>query len=123
MRSIFRRQIAIVTVTVATSAGTVYAQESVVQGAKLSQSAASTTAMMLPQLEQAALQSNPTLAQAQAIIQAAEARRLQAGLLPNPVVGGQVNNFAFRSPSKSADYQGFVVQTIPLGGKLKKMRQ
>ena len=76
----------------------------------------------LLQIEQLAIQSNPTLAQAQSSIPAAEGRRRQAGLLPNPVVGGEVQNFAFRDVGISPAYLGFAVQTIPLGGKLRKMR-
>ncbi len=82
----------------------------------------SNTSMTLPQIEQMAIQSNPTLAQAQSSIPAAEGRRRQAGLLPNPVLGGEVENFAFRALSIKPAYFGFGVQTIPLGGKLRKMR-
>ncbi|MDZ4836897.1 MAG: TolC family protein [Candidatus Melainabacteria bacterium] len=80
------------------------------------------SAMSLTQVEQLAIQTNPTLVQAESIIRAAEGRRKQAGLLPNPVVGGEVENFAFRALNQKPTYLGFVVQTIPLGGKLKKMR-
>lgn len=41
-------------------------------------------AMTLDELEQIALESNPTLVQAGMAVQAAEGRRLQAGLYPNP---------------------------------------
>lgn len=78
--------------------------------------------MTLSQIEQLAVQSNPTLAQAESSIPAAQGRRRQAGLLPNPVVGGEVQNFAFRDLGISPAYLGFGVQTIPLGGKLRKMR-
>src|SRR5262245_15209877 len=87
-----------------------YAQEAPAPGSAVMPLAGAAGSMTLPQLEQAALQCNPTLAQAQAVIRAAEARRLQAGLLPNPVVGGQVNDFAFRALGHKPDYQGFVVQ-------------
>src|SRR5262245_34991504 len=43
--------------------------------------------LTLADLERMALQANPTLAEAQAAIRAAEGRRVQAGLWPNPVVG------------------------------------
>ena len=82
----------------------------------------SASAMTLKQVEDLAVQSNPTLAQAAFSIPAAQARRRQAGLLPNPVAGGEVQNFAFRNPGISPAYLGFAVQTIPLGGKLRKMR-
>lgn len=81
------------------------------------------TGMGLSQVEQIATTGNPTLAQTQAVIQAARGRLLQAGLLPNPVVGGAVDNFAFKSPGNTPTYSGFVVTTIPLGGKLAKMRR
>ncbi len=43
----------------------------------------------LAELEQAALQNNPTLAQSQANLSAAHGRHLQAGLYPNPMIGYQ----------------------------------
>lgn len=79
--------------------------------------------MTLEQIEQLATQSNPTLAQAESNIPAAKGRRLQAGLLPNPVLGGEIENFAFRALGIKPGYLGFGVQTIPLGGKLRKMRK
>ena len=45
--------------------------------------------LTLADLEQMALSNNPTLAQAAAEIRAASARKLQAGLYPNPTVGYQ----------------------------------
>lgn len=78
--------------------------------------------MTIGQVEQLALQSNPTLAQAESSIPAAKGRQHQAGLLPNPVVGVETENFAFRALRIKPAYYGFAVQTIPLGGKLKKMR-
>ncbi|MGH9801183.1 MAG: hypothetical protein ACRD82_12530, partial [Blastocatellia bacterium] len=44
------------------------------------------TGLTLEALEQLALKNNPTLSQAEAAIQAAEGRRRQAGLWPNPTV-------------------------------------
>lgn len=79
--------------------------------------------LSLAQVEQMAIQVNPTLAQAEFGIPAAEQRRRQAGLLPNPVVGGEVQSFAFRALDKNPTYLAFAVQTIPLGGKLRKMRK
>jgi cobalt-zinc-cadmium efflux system outer membrane protein len=77
----------------------------------------------LAQLEQIALKNNPTLAQADLSIRAAEGRRLQAGLLPNPIVGYSGEEFAFRSFSNKSEHFFFVEQEIPLGGKLKKSQQ
>jgi outer membrane protein, heavy metal efflux system len=78
--------------------------------------------MKLEDLEAMALQRNPTLAQADAAIRAAEGRQRQAGLFPNPVAGYFVDELAFRSPGETAEHGAFIEQTIPLGGKLSKAR-
>jgi cobalt-zinc-cadmium efflux system outer membrane protein len=78
--------------------------------------------MKLEDLEAMALQRNPTLAQAEAAVRAAEGRQRQAGMFPNPVAGYFVDEFAFRSPSETAEHGAFIEQTIPLGGKLSKAR-
>jgi cobalt-zinc-cadmium efflux system outer membrane protein len=77
----------------------------------------------LEELEAMAVQRNPTLAQAEAAVRAAEGRRRQAGLFPNPVAGYFVEEFAFRSPSETAEQGAFIEQTIPLGGKLSKAKR
>lgn len=74
----------------------------------------------LAELEKIALQNNPTLKQAQAIIEATKGKAKQSGLLPNPVVGYQGEEYAFRRWTQRSEHFGFVEQTIPLGGKLKK---
>ncbi len=79
--------------------------------------------MRLEELEQLALQNNPTLAQAEASIRAAQGRRRQSGMFPNPVVGYQGEEFAFRDFSNKAEHFFFVEQTIPLGGKLSKAKR
>lgn len=79
--------------------------------------------MRLEDLEAMANQRNPTLAQANAAIRAAEGRRRQAGLFPNPVAGYFLEEFAFRSPGETAEQGVFIEQTIPLGGKLSKARR
>src|SRR6185369_15273666 len=79
--------------------------------------------MRLEDLEAMALQHNPTLAQADAAIRAAQGRRKQAGLFPNPVAGYFLEEFAFRSPGETAEQGVFIEQTIPLGGKLSKARR
>lgn len=79
--------------------------------------------MRLEELEQMALQNNPTLAQAEASIRAAQGRRRQAGMFPNPVVGYQGEEFAFRDFSNKAEHFFFVEQTVPLGGKLGKAKR
>src|SRR6202158_2080674 len=71
----------------------------------------------LEQLQQMALQTNPTFAQSAANIQAAEGRKKQAGLYPNPTVGYQGEQI--RGGSFHGGEQGFFVQQdIVLGGKL-----
>ncbi len=76
----------------------------------------------LEELEQMALQNNPTLAQAAAEVRAAEGRKKQSGLYPNPTVGyigEEVRGGSFRGGE-----QGFFVQQdIVLGGKLRLSRQ
>lgn len=84
---------------------------------------ASSATMSLDDLERVATQNNPTLLQAGAAIMAARGRSKQAGLPPNPVVGYNSTEFAFRSLGAKPEYFGFVEQTIPLGGKLKKSRR
>ncbi|HEY9682468.1 MAG TPA: TolC family protein [Oculatellaceae cyanobacterium] len=80
-------------------------------------------AMSLPDLQKFASESNPTLLQANAAIQAARGRAKQAGLPPNPVFGFEGAEWAFRGWNQKAEYFGFFEQTVPLGGKLKKARQ
>ena len=71
----------------------------------------------LEALQQMALQNNPTFAQSEANIQAAEGRKKQSGLYPNPVVGYQGEQV--RGGSFHGGEQGFFVQQdIVLGGKL-----
>ncbi len=71
----------------------------------------------LEELQQMALQSNPTFAQAAANVQAAEGRKKQSGLYPNPIVGYQGEQI--RGGSFHGGEEGFFVQQdIILGGKL-----
>src|SRR5262245_21833503 len=49
------------------------------------QAVAAGPALTLEDLERMALLNNPTAAQAEAAIRAAEGRRVQAGLMPNPI--------------------------------------
>ena len=71
----------------------------------------------LEELQQMALQNNPTFAQSAANIQAAEGRKKQAGLYPNPTVGYQGEQI--RGGSFHGGEQGFFIQQdIVLGGKL-----
>src|SRR5713101_2948546 len=71
----------------------------------------------LEELQQIALQNNPTFKQSAANIQAAEGRKKQSGLYPNPTVGYQGEQI--RGGSFHGGEQGvFVQQDIVLGGKL-----
>jgi len=71
----------------------------------------------LEELQQMALQNNPTFGQSAANIQAAEGRRKQSGLYPNLTVGYQGEQI--RGGSFHGGEQGvFVQQDIVLGGKL-----
>ncbi len=71
----------------------------------------------LSDLEEMAARNNPTLSQAQRAVEAAQARKLQVGLYPNPVVGYQGDEI--RGGSYGGGEQGFFVeQPVILGGKL-----
>jgi cobalt-zinc-cadmium efflux system outer membrane protein len=74
------------------------------------------------ELEQMALQQNPTLIQADATLKAVEGAKQQAGLFPNPTVGIQVEELSQRNPLGITEEHifFFAEQTIPLGGKLGK---
>lgn len=74
-------------------------------------------ALSLEQLQLIASEHNPTLKQAEAELRAAEGRKRQAGLYPNPTVGyqgEQIRGGSFRGGEQGA----FVQQDIVLGGKL-----
>jgi cobalt-zinc-cadmium efflux system outer membrane protein len=76
----------------------------------------------LEQLQQLALDHNPTLKQAQAEIRVAEGRKRQAGLYPNPTVGylgEQITGGSQRGGEQGA----FIQQDIVLGGKLGAARR
>jgi outer membrane protein TolC len=71
----------------------------------------------LEELQQMALQNNPTFRQSAANIQAAEGRKKQSGIYPNPTIGYQGEQI--RGGSFHGGEQGFFVQQdIVLGGKL-----
>ncbi|HLA09921.1 MAG TPA: TolC family protein [Pyrinomonadaceae bacterium] len=79
--------------------------------------------LTLAEMEELAVRQNPTLAQADAAVRAAEGRKRQAGMFPNPTAGYFLEEFVFRSPGETAEQGIFVEQTIPLGGKLGKARR
>jgi cobalt-zinc-cadmium efflux system outer membrane protein len=73
----------------------------------------------LEQAQRLAEQSNPTLRQAEVEIRAAKARRLQAGLYPNPTFG--YTGDEIRGGSVGGGKQGFFLeQTFVTAGKLSK---
>jgi len=80
-------------------------------------SASEQKTITLEELQQMALQNNPTFRQSAANIQAAEGRKKQSGLYPDPTVGYQGEQI--RGGSFHGGEQGFFVQQdIVLGGKL-----
>src|SRR5208282_5573951 len=89
-------------------------QQRAAQGAAVTEVAGGLT---LEQLQEMALGSNPTLAQAKAGVRAAAGRARQAGLWPNPTIG--YSGEEIRGGSYGGGEQGvFVQQNIILGGKL-----
>ena len=79
-------------------------------------------ALRLEDLERMALQNNPTIGQAEAAIRAAEGRRAQAGLMPNPIIGYAGEELSVRAFGQKSEHYVFAEQEVPLGGKLKKSR-
>ena len=60
--------------------------------------------LRLQDLERMALENNPTIAQAEAAIRAAEGRKIQAGLYPNPIFGYIGEELSFRAPSRTSEH-------------------
>ncbi len=79
-------------------------------------------AITLEQLEELALQHNPTGAAAAAGIDAARGRTRQAGAFPNPVVGYSGEEIKTGDLDRRGEHGFFLEQTIPLGGKLRLSR-
>jgi outer membrane protein, heavy metal efflux system len=79
-------------------------------------------ALRLEDLERIALQNNPTIGQAEAAVRAAEGRRAQAGLMPNPIIGYAGEELSVRAFDQKSEHYVFAEQEVPLGGKLKKSR-
>lgn len=73
-------------------------------------------ALTLADLRLIAQQYNPTLAQAQMAVRAAQGRQIQAGLYPNPEIGYSGEEIG--SEGKSGLQGGFMAQEIVTGGKL-----
>src|SRR5215510_12718517 len=81
--------------------------------------------LSLEDLERMALANNPTLAQADAAIRAAEGRRKQAGLWPNPVVGYEGDGIAVNDLVRDfrIGHYLWVEQSIVGFGKLGKSKR
>ena len=77
----------------------------------------------LEELQRMALDNNPTLVQAEAEVRAAEGRKIQAGLYPNPVVGYDGEEISTVDPSERGIHSFFVEQRIVTAGKLTQRRQ
>lgn len=73
----------------------------------------------LQELEQLALQNNPTVTAAAAGIDAARERTRQAGAWPNPVIGYSGEEIKTGDLDRRGEHGFFIEQTIPLGGKLR----
>lgn len=79
-------------------------------------------ALRLEELEQMALQHNPTLAQAKARIRAAHGQMTQAGLYPNPSVGYTADEVSTGPIIRGGEHGFFLEQEIVTGGKLRLSR-
>lgn len=91
-------------------------------GGAIQETAPSERVLSLSDLEQMALETNPTLAQARALILTAEGRKLQAGLYPNPIMGYLGEELGFRSLENTSEHLFFLEQSIVTAGKLRKSR-
>lgn len=74
--------------------------------------------LQLGDLEQMAIQKNPTLAQAGAGIRSAQGRSRQAGTYPNPIIGITNDDLSYGPVIRGGEWGVFVEQTIVLGRKL-----
>ncbi len=75
----------------------------------------------LVNLEEMALNHNPSLAEAQALVNAARGEWLQVGLPPNPRMGYLADEMG--DQGSSGQHGGFVAQQFVLGGKLRLNRE
>jgi cobalt-zinc-cadmium efflux system outer membrane protein len=78
-------------------------------------------ALTLADLEGLALQGNPTLAQARAVVEHARAMAQQAGLYPNPTIGYVADLIGVQGTAGELQ-GGFLQQTIVTAGKLRLSR-
>jgi cobalt-zinc-cadmium efflux system outer membrane protein len=84
--------------------------------------ATATSAFSLHQLQNLALQHNPTIAQARAIINANQGTADQAGLYPNPVIGYTGEQIGVEGTVGELQ-GGFISQEFVTGGKLRLSRR
>lgn len=82
------------------------------------QEAAGERPLTLEELEQMALQHNPSFAQASALVRAARGRQRQAGLYPNPSVGYMGDEISTGPVIRGGEHGFFVQQEFVTGGKL-----
>lgn len=97
----------------------VVAHPSMAQTSQASAQAQRTGALSLPQALRTVISSNPRLSVADRTINMADGRREQAGALPNPTVGVEVDNFAYgqNGITSGAEYTLQISQLFELGGK------
>lgn len=77
-------------------------------------------AMSIEELEQIALANNPSIQQAQAVVNKARGIKTQVGLYPNPTIGYLANEMG--DDGTAGKQGGFLSQTIVTGGKLELNR-
>jgi cobalt-zinc-cadmium efflux system outer membrane protein len=80
-------------------------------------------ALALPDLEKMALAHNPTLAEAQADVQASQGRKVQSHLYPDPVVGYEGREINGNPIYRWGEHGFFVAEPIVTAGKLGSNRQ
>ena len=78
--------------------------------------------MRLEDLERLAIEHNPTLKQAAAEVRAAEGRKLQAGLYPNPTIGATGDENSPGTIIRGGEFGFFIEQDVVIAGKLKLNR-
>lgn len=78
--------------------------------------------LRLEDLERMALERNPTVRQADAVVRGVLGRRTQASLYPNPIVGVLAEDIAARAPGQSK-YFVYLQQSIITGSKRRDVRE
>lgn len=101
---------------------TIVAVLALLQHPAFAQTGAPLAPITLAELEQLALQNNPTATAAAAGIDAARGRARQAGAWPNPVIGYSGEEIKTGDLDRRGEHGFFVEQTVPLGGKLRLSR-